>query len=309
MKNSTCCLATVCLLGLHALVSAAEPAAENGLTGPMHKYGLTHCTAQLTPTVCALFDVPAPGICMATPIPEVMQLAQKAFPGQKLQKALIFCPDAIGDRLLKKYPADFKPLTDRSDLVTRSSNVMPSVTPVNFSTIFTGADPATHGRDKYNKDVQTSESLFDVLPKAGKKVAIVAQNDYSMDKIFRGRKIDYLTTTDYERAAELAALLIERFDYDLVVCYDGGYDTTMHRCGVDAPESLEAMRNSIRRYAHLVDVADRHWGRFNRLTAFASDHGSHDRENGKGSHGQDREEDCIVNHCYRVRAGTQNAER
>jgi predicted AlkP superfamily pyrophosphatase or phosphodiesterase len=298
MKTSIFCHAIVLFLSLLTLASAAE----NGLTGPMQKYRLTHCTAQLTPTLCKLFDVQPPAICMASPIPEVMQLAEKAFPGQKLERALVFCPDAIGDRLLKKYPNDFKPVIDNSDLVTRSANVMPSVTPVNFSTIFTGADPAAHGRTKYNKEIQTSETLFDVLAKAGKKVAIVSKNEYSMDKIFRGRPIDYFTTHDYERAVEVAAMLIERFDYDLIVCYDGVYDTTMHRNGVDSPESLAAMRDSIRRYALLVEVVDKYWSKCNRVTAFASDHGSHDAPNGKGTHGTDCEDDCIVNHCYRVRA-------
>jgi predicted AlkP superfamily pyrophosphatase or phosphodiesterase len=302
MKKAILCCAIVVFLGPFRLLSAGEPAAENGLTGPMKKYEVTHCTAQLTPTLCRLFDVPTPGICMAGPVPEVVKRAEEAFAGQKLERALVFCPDAIGDRLLKKYPDDFKPLIDNSDLVTRSANVMPSVTPVNFSTIFTGADPATHGRTKYSKDLQTAETLFDVLAKAGKKVAIIAENESSMDKIFRGRPIDYFSTPDRGRAVEIAAMLIERFDYDLIVCYDGGYDSTMHRDGVDAPASLAAMRNSIRRYAQLVEVVDKSWRAYNRLTAFTSDHGSHEGPNGKGIHGQDCEDDCIVNHCYRVRA-------
>ena len=272
---------------------------DNGLLKPMKKYNLTHCTAQLTPTVCKLWNVTPPPICIADPIPEVLEQAKDKFKDAPLEKTLIFCPDAIGKVLEDKYPTDFADLRSLTTFVSTSANVMPSVTPVNFSTIFTGAPPEVHGRSFYSKDLQTSPSLFDAFARAGKKVCIIAENEYSMDKIFRQRPVDYISTVSYDDAVKMAALVLEYCDYDLVVVYDGEYDTTMHKNGVDHEKSLTAMRNSLRRYCELVRLTDKLWAGKNRLTVFASDHGSHDN-NGKGTHGTELPDDCIVNHCYRV---------
>ena len=68
---------------------------------------------------------------------------------------------------------------------------MPSVTPVCYGSIFSGAAPSVHGIQKYEKPVLQVETLFDVFPKAGKRVAIVCCNNCSIDMIFRKRQVDY----------------------------------------------------------------------------------------------------------------------
>lgn len=286
-------------LSLKEKAELAKANPDNGLAKPMKLYNLTHCTAQLTPTLCELWGIAPPVGCIAAPIPEVVAQAKEKFGDQLLEKTLVFCPDAIGKVLQDKYPNDFAELAALTTFVSTSANVMPSVTPVNFSTIFTGTPPEVHGRTFYNKDLQKTPSLFDAFAMAGKKVCILAQNEYSMDKIFRQRPIDYISTASYDDTIKIASLLIERCDYDLIIVYDGEYDTTMHRHGVNSEKSLAAMRNSLRRYAELVRQTDKIWEGKNRLTVFASDHGSHD-VNGKGSHGTDLPDDCIVNHCYRI---------
>ena len=68
---------------------------------------------------------------------------------------------------------------------------MPSVTPVCFGTMYTGAQPSVHGIQKYEKPVITIDTLFDALLRAGKKVALITYGKCSLSKIFLERNIDY----------------------------------------------------------------------------------------------------------------------
>lgn len=68
---------------------------------------------------------------------------------------------------------------------------MPSVTPVSFGTMYTGAMPEVHGIRCYSKPVIKIDSLFDSLRRSGKRVALVAVVNSSMAKIFEERDIDY----------------------------------------------------------------------------------------------------------------------
>lgn len=278
---------------------AEEP---DGIAEMMTKHKLDASVACLTPTVCDLCGVPRPDVCAVDALPAVVDLAKEKLGGRKVQKTLIFCPDAIGDVQLQKWPDEFAPLLAETDVTVKGTNVLPSVTPVCFATIFTGAPPATHGIVKYARPVLTVETLFDVFAKAGKKVAVVAESDCSIDLIFRKRPIDYFSFPSNEKSYQFGLHLLAHFDYDLIVVYDGGYDSTMHKNGVWAEKSLRALRDSVRRYVGLAGRVDECWKNFDRLTVFAPDHGSHDASEGHGSHGTDSYDDAVVNHYYRLRA-------
>ena len=278
---------------------------ENGITKYMALHKMEYSTADLTPTVCELCGIKKPSCCVRPSLAPVMDRAKNTLPkNEKIQKTLIFCSDAIGDFLVHKYPDDFKELQKTSDFIMTGSNVMPSVTPVCFSTIFTGAPPEVHGITKYMKPVLKVETLFDVFAKKKKNVAIIAVSQCSIDMIFRGRNIDYFSLRSDEASYQLTKKILAQggWDYDLILCYDGGYDSNMHGKGVFADESVQAMRDSIRRYLDLVQMADQCWSKQNRLTIFASDHGAHNAIPGKGIHGTEKPEDMIVDHYYRIRA-------
>ena len=123
----------------------------------------------------------------------------------------------------------------------------------------------------------------------------------SIDLIFRGRQADFYTTKNSEDSVATAKKLLQENNYDLIVCYDGNYDSTMHANGVFAEKSIAAMKDSIRYYTELVEVADQTWADKNYVSVFCPDHGAHDAKAGKGTHGSAQASDAIVNHFYRLR--------
>lgn len=282
--------------------------AESGIRAMMQRHNQRESTGMFAPTLCDLFGVARPKGCEVDSLEPVMTLAAERLDNRPVQKAIIFCPDAIGDRHFKAKPDDFAPLLAETDYLMTGSNVLPSVTPVNFATIFSGLSPAAHGIKKYERPVIKVETIFDTFSAAGKKIALIAENDCSIDMIFRGRKIDYYSRTSNESSFQLTKRLLREDDYDLIVCYDGGYDTTMHQAGIWADESIQAMRDSIRRWLELVALSDECWAGFDRAAAFVSDHGAHDLPTGNGAHGSDSDDDTIVRHAWRIRPAHEQAQ-
>ncbi|NLF93853.1 MAG: hypothetical protein GX564_08190 [Oligosphaeraceae bacterium] len=277
--------------------------ARLGLSKHQQTFGVDYSTADFTPTLCGLWGLRPPTQSLGRAITAVQELGHSCFGAAgQLEKALVFCPDAIGDVLWEDYPGDFAPLTANSEVRIKCSTVMPSVTPVCFASIFSGAPPEIHGIQAYSKPVLTVETLFDVAAEAGKQVAIVSSNNCSIDKIFRDRKVDYFSLRNAEMSFEFTKLLLRNSDYDLIISYDGSYDSSLHKTGGRSGESLQAMRTSIARFVELAGLSDAIWGGFNRLLTFTPDHGGHDNpETGRGGHGTDVYDDMVVNHFYRLR--------
>lgn len=284
-------------------LSAEEQVPPASIAGQMAKHNVTESVGCLTPTVCSLMELPTPNICEVPPLAKVLEIAQAKLGGKPVQRTLIFCPDAIGKVQFDHWPNDFAPLVKEVDYLMTGTNVLPSVTPVCFSTIFTGASPAAHGIQKYERPVLAVETLFDVCAKAGLKVAIIAENECSIDKIFRARPIWYFSTPSSADTFDLCKLILTtRNDFDLIVCYDGNYDTVMHGTGVWDEKAYQAALDSIHRYLELIQLTDEVWKDYNRVVVFAPDHGSHNAEDGSGTHGSDSAEDSIVNHGWRLGA-------
>jgi len=279
---------------------SADKEMSNGLLKEMQTFALDFSIADFAPTLCSLWGLRQPKQCQGKEIEPVLKIAQEKFSsGSKLNKTLVFCPDAIGDVLWKAFPDDFAILSERTDIRVSSASVMPSVTPVCFASIFSGASPQVHGIQEYRKPVLTVETVFDVFVEAEKKVAIIAVNNCSIDKIFRERNIDYYSLTSNAKSFATCKLLLDNSDYDLIVCYDGGYDSSVHKTGCRSPESLAAMRCSIARFLELASLLEERWNKENFLLTFTPDHGAHDLDADKGGHGTNLYDDMVVNHFYR----------
>ncbi|MBR3219246.1 MAG: hypothetical protein IKF77_04935 [Thermoguttaceae bacterium] len=306
MKRIPACSTSILILLLCLItfgLSAEDKVSPASIAGQMAKHGVTESTGCVTPTICALMGLPKTNICEAEPLAKVLEIAKDKLGGKPVQRTLIFCPDAIGKVQFDHWPDDFAPLVKQVDYLMTGTNVLPSVTPVCFSTIFTGASPAAHGIEKYERPVLKVETLFDVCVKAGLKVAIIAENDFSVDLIFRKRPIWYFSTPGSAQTFDICKLILNtRDDFDLIVCYDGNYDTVMHRTGVWSEESHQAAIDSINRYLELIQLTDKVWKGYNRVVVFAPDHGSHNNEEGKGTHGTDSPEDSLMNHAWRLGA-------
>src|ERR1051325_10846305 len=97
--------------------------------------------ASVTSTVCDLFGIPRPAQCVAPPFSEVAAFAAR----RTVTKALVFAADAIGAHLVRSYAETFDLVARHAPTSVEACAVMPSVTPVCFASMFTGAPPETHG--------------------------------------------------------------------------------------------------------------------------------------------------------------------
>ena len=251
----------------------------------------------VTPTVCTLMGIDPPTGSSAPSIKEIIEAAK----GRKMEKVLLFAPDAIGEWLFQKHRDEFAEVIKEAPIQIPIRSMIPSYTPVCYGSMFTGMKPEEHGINKYMKPVLTVETLFDAAEKAGKKVALVAVKDCSVDLIFRERKIDYYTEEYDPEVIQRALDLLEDSDYDLIVAYNQEYDDLMHGSTPTDPEAIEAFRRHLKAFKTLADAFNKRYQDVNRVIAFLPDHGTHvDPESGKGSHGTDSPEDMEVRHFWGV---------
>jgi predicted AlkP superfamily pyrophosphatase or phosphodiesterase len=177
---------------------------------------------------------------------------------------------------------------------------MPSVTPVNFGSIYSGAKPPVHGITKYEKKPITIETLFDVAARAGKKVALIASTNCSMGNIFPGRDIDYFhPANSYEVNAVAAKVLLED-QYDIVVIYNGNFDNAQHKFGPESPEALAELKHNSTTFALFASMIRDYFKHHNTLLGWITDHGCHEIDGGLGSHGLDMPEDINVVHMFQA---------
>ena len=222
------------------------------------------------------------------------------FSGEKADRIFMYNPDAVAQWIYEKYPQFFTEANSRTDIELPYQTVMPSVTPVCFGTMYTGAQPAVHGIQKYEKPIIKIETIFDALIKAGKRVAIVAVKPCSIANIFLERELDYFIYQSYEEVNAKAAELILKDEYDFIVAYNGNYDSRMHKTGPESNEALAELRTNVRTFAMFSEMIKEHWENHNTLVGFAMDHGCHEIDGNCGSHGLDMEEDLNIVHLYKA---------
>jgi len=134
-------------------------------------------------------------------------------------RVLIHNPDAMGMFLYEKFPDIFEPVLKHTQITIPFKTVMPSVTPVCFGTMYTGALPSVHGIQAYVKPVIKIDTFFDALIRAGKKVAIIANVNSSMALIFQERDMDIIICDTVPNVVEKAQELILEDKYDVLCVY------------------------------------------------------------------------------------------
>ena len=255
-------------------------------------------------TVCAALayamgiDAPAE----AAPANEALvQYIDEIFAGKKADRVVMYNPDAAAQWIMEKYPAFCRSAVNRAGVTLPLCSVMPSVTPVCFGTMYTGAQPAVHGIQKYEKPVITIDTLFDALIRAGKKCALITYGSCSLSKIYLERDMDYFhyPRGGIDEVNAKAAELIFRDEHDFILIYNGNYDTVMHKHGPESPEALAELRLNAHIFGVIADLIETHWKHHRTLLGFAMDHGCHEIDGGCGSHGLDMEEDLNIMHLYR----------
>ena len=237
----------------------------------------------------------------AAPNPDLVAYIDEIFGGEKADRIFMYNPDAIGEWIYRKYSHFCKEATACTDFELPLATVMPSVTPVCFGTMYTGAQPAVHGIQKYDKPVIKIDTLFDALIRAGKKPALITYRTCSLSKIYLEREMDYyhFDADGIEAANAKAIELILRDEYDFILLYNGNYDAVMHKFGPESPEALAELRLNSSIFGSIYRTIREHWTGHNTLLGFAMDHGCHEIDGPCGSHGLDMDEDINILHLYK----------
>lgn len=233
---------------------------------------------------------------------ELSDYIDSVFNGERADRVVMYNPDAIAEWIYKKYPDYTKTVTSIADKEIYLKTVMPSVTPVCFGTMYTGAQPSVHGIQKYEKPVITIDTLFDALLRAGKKVALITYGQCSLSKIFLERNIDYYHFNEGGIASVNAKAMevILNDNHDFIVIYNGNYDSVMHKNGPESAKTLAELRLNDHVFGVIANLIDKHWKSHNTLLGFAMDHGCHEIDGGNGSHGLDMIEDINIVHHYKA---------
>lgn len=233
-------------------------------------------------------------------IPLVDAFVEKRLNGRKADRVLIYNPDCIGLWHYQKYTDLFVPVLLETQLTVPMATVMPSVTPVCFGSMYTGAMPQVHGILHYEKHVIKTDSFYDALSRTGKKVANVAVANSSMAIIFGERPVDYFIESYDDSVNETALSLIREDHYDAITVYNQEYDDLIHRTSPESEDAINAIKHHVKTFISLVSAVRDNWQNHDTLIVFAPDHGNHYDWNGHGNHGEYREEDINVNHYYGI---------
>lgn len=227
----------------------------------------------------------------------------KMLPAGGVKKMLVYAPDAIGRRIMGLRPELFEGIKAAGFTGVDVRSVFPSKTPVCFASMFSGLPPAGHGIKAYEKPQLKCRTVFDALPAAGRKCAIAAVKDSSVDLIFRGRKVDYFSE-EYDGEVTARALeLIEAGGHDFILAYHQEYDDLLHEKGPWKESAVEAVGRHTEAFLKLAAAFDKKWAGVPRAVLFAPDHGAHaDPATGKGVHGDDSPADMDVTHFWRFSA-------
>ncbi|MBR1968320.1 MAG: alkaline phosphatase family protein [Clostridia bacterium] len=253
----------------------------------------------LCASLCYALNIEKPA-CANEANPLLTEFIDKAFGGEKADKIVMYNPDAVAEWIYLKYPQLVKEIKELSDIEVPMQTVMPSVTPVCFGTMYTGAQPSVHGIMKYEKPVITIDTIFDALIRAGKKPVIISQTDCSMSKIYLERNMDYFIYDTIGEVNAKAADVLINGDYDFIAIYNTNYDYVMHRHGPESLEALSELRYNSITYSMISNIIKNHYKDKNVLLGFAMDHGCHEIDGDLGSHGLYMPEDINICHLYKA---------
>lgn len=262
----------------------------------------------IAPTICRLagLDMP-PDMEGKQILDKVIAAAGEVLCGNRIDKILIYAPDALGKVYFDRFPQVAEKLEKLTSIAVRLQSVMPTKTPVCFASFFSGLYPAEHGITKYEKPVLKVRTLFDIFAGAGRKAAIVAVENSSIDLIFRGRNISYYSEKYDSEVSSRVIKLLKLDLYDLIVVYNQEYDDAIHRTTPYSRLALRAAGRHHRTFRMLDRIVNRCWKDHDRLLLFAPDHGVHlNTETGRGDHGLDIPADMELIHFWKFGKGRRN---
>ena len=255
-------------------------------------YGLKHFAG----IVADCLDLTLPE-SYAPSIGWVSQLLRQRL-GGPADRAVLYHADAVGLYIWQQYTHLFAPVYQHTSLAVPFLSTVESVTPVAHATMYTGLDPEGHGIRTYVRPQLTCDTLFDVLLRAGKRVAIVAQEDSTFLHIFKGREMDYFEAPNAVGVQEKALELIAADVYDVISIHTFDYDSAAHAYGPESRQALNAVSLEAEGFHRLAEAMAPWQGRHRVLLTYSPDHGQHQVLGGTGQHGSKMIEDMNILHFF-----------
>lgn len=243
----------------------------------------------LAPTICRVLRERSPSSSEIESLEEVVETMGN------VQRLVVVVIDAFGvstwGASRTKVPT-FNALAEKHLIYLRS--VMPTITPVNFATMLTGAHPDAHGiRDRTEK--LTLESIFDVLREKSRVSATAARTLSSLGILispFADRPGLAESNTDEEVCALAIEALEENVDLLWVQLLDA--DDAGHQHGPLSSESIAAANRDDGYLRRIAETASRK----GYALIVLADHGQHTvmKDDGSigGTHGTDMDDDVLV---------------
>lgn len=220
--------------------------------------------------------------------------------GGTADRAVFYHADAVGLYMWQKYTHLFAPVYAHTSLSVPFLSTVESVTPVAHATMYTGLDPEGHGIQTYVRPQLTCDTLFDVLLREGKKVAIVAQADSTFLHIFKGRELDYFEEQNAMTVQERSLALIAEDKYDVISIHTFDYDNAAHAYGPESKEGINAIALEAEGFHRIAEALQQNASGRKTLLTYSPDHGQHPGMGGGGLHGSKMIEDMNVLHFFGV---------
>jgi predicted AlkP superfamily pyrophosphatase or phosphodiesterase len=246
-----------------------------------------HDMTSVAPTVCMALTVRTPSSAEGSPIVEAAESLNR------VDKLAVVVVDAFGVSTWEKVKDDtpfFNKLRGVNGAVIRS--VMPSVTPVNFATMLTGASPETHGIRNREQPLG-HETIFHVMRETGMISATAARAESSLGILIspHADKPGLAASNLDSEVTEIACRMINE-DVNLLWVQLLDVDDAGHSHGPHSLESREAAAKADANLRRILEAA-----RIHGYSAIVlADHGQHPSSGGpyKGVHGTDLPEDLYV---------------
>lgn len=240
----------------------------------------------IAPTIAAILNVRTPAGALGRPIERI----HRALNGS--ERLALLAPDALGMHpwtLWRDEMPYLSSLIDANHVVVRA--VMPTITPVNFATMLTGGDQSVHAIATKADDL-ACESIFDTLAEAGRRGASVGQEDCTMTSLV-GRyahTAERLPRFEDDLVADRVIRIARTQQPDFVITQLVTTDDVFHKYMPSSPEVIPYLHQTDDRLKRLVDaLVPLGYG-----IMILADHGQHDTEKGRGSHGTEADEDSLV---------------
>lgn len=263
------------------------------------RYGIT----QFASTILKCF-----GVEKESHMANAMDIASEiTADGKILDRCLIFSVDAVPEYVVEEFPNYFENIRKHAPYEVAVKTVMPSITPVCYGAMFSGATPDKNGLPEYKEPkivdgvAQPSLSVIpytEALVNAGKKVAVITCENGCIASMLYGRKADLyiIPNDDEEKIFETALEVLKQDKYNLIFVYQFEYDHTQHKYSPKGENTLKVLKHTNDKFDIISEVAKKTWAGYKSLIVYNCDHGSHAVGDNltEGAHGEDISEDMNI---------------